>query len=142
MFFISCLGFGFSLVIDDHQSIVLTYRYYVIIDQIKQSLYTSQCKSCWRFRMRVYAKLKLDQFMITGNQDFWSSTVRNFRGTVPKDPRQQSYKAEKWKIHDLSFSKHKKVFKNSAWVKSYMHLKKHTKLPFFCLPKSYISRLT
>ena len=60
----------------------------------------------------------------------WYLHLRNFRATVPKDPRQQSYKAEKWKIHDLSFSKHKKVFKNSAWVKSYMNLKKYAKSPF------------
>ena len=36
-----------------------------------------------------------------------------------KDPRQQSSKPEKWKVHDISFSKHQKLLKNSSWGRSY-----------------------
>ena len=48
------------------------------------------------------------------NQSQMSLLLRNLCGTRPKDPRQQSSKPGKWKVHDLSFSKHQKLLKNSS----------------------------
>ena len=48
------------------------------------------------------------------NQSQMSLLLRNLCGTRPKDPRQQSSKPEKWKVHDISFSKHQKLLKNSS----------------------------
>ena len=50
--------------------------------------------------------------------------VRNLCGTGAKDPRQQSSKHDKWKVHDLSFTKHQTLLKNSSWGRSYDGLKK------------------
>ena len=50
--------------------------------------------------------------------------MRNLCRTGPKDPRQQSSKPGKWKVHDISFSKHQKLLKKSSWAQSYDDLKK------------------
>ena len=44
----------------------------------------------------------------------YTALLRNLCGTSPEDPRQQCTKSEKLKVHDNSFTKHKKLLKNSS----------------------------
>ena len=86
-----------------------------------------------RWYMMIVASIQI--VSLTLNQISWCSDgilsqsqmsllLRNLCGTWPKDPHQQSSKPEKWKVHDISFSKHQKLLKNSSWAQSYDDLKK------------------
>ena len=77
----------------------------------------------WAWHWTRYRDV-LMEFSVNIRCPCWPVLLRNLCGTRPKDPRQQSSKPEKWKVHDISFSKHQKLLKNSSWAQSYDDLKK------------------
>ena len=84
------------------------------------------CQGDVLFKSRAWTRYRdvLMEFSVNLRCPCWPVLLRNLCGTWPKDPRQQSSKPEKWKVHDISFSKHQKLLKNSSWAQSYDDLKK------------------